>query len=69
MTCVAISPTNYSKVETLKVVKLCRNRNEAKIKRDVTPLTVPSTKSLHLKDGGNQFEHFTDEVDTLWHES
>jgi hypothetical protein len=69
MTCVAISPTVYSKAETLEVVKLCRNRNEAMVNRDVTPLIVPPIKSLYLKDGGNQFEHFTDEVNTQWHES
>lgn len=46
-----------------------RNRNEAMIHRDVTPLIVPPIKSLYLKDGVNQFEHFTDEIDTQWHES
>lgn len=72
--CVAISPTVYSKVETLEVVKLCRNRNEAMVSRDVTPLIVPPIKSLYLKDGVKQygvkqFEHFTDEVNTQWHGS
>lgn len=37
MTCVAISPTVYSKAEIIEVIKLCRNRNEAMINRDVTP--------------------------------
>ena len=69
LTCVAISPTVYSKVETLEVVKLCRNRNEAMVNRDVTPLIVPPIKSLYLKDGVNQLEHFTDEVNTQWHGS
>ncbi len=69
LTCVAISPTVYSKVETLEVVKLCRNRNEAMVNRDVTPLILPPIISFHLKDGGNQFEHLIDEVNTLWHES
>lgn len=69
MTCVAISPTVYSKAETLEVVKLCRNRNEAMVNRDVTPLIVPPIKSLYLKAGVTQFEHFTDEVNTQWHES
>ena len=43
--------------------------NEAMVNRDVTPLIVPPIKSLYLKDGVNQFEHFTDEVNTQWHES
>lgn len=69
ITCMIISPTVYSNAETLKVVRLCRNRNEAMVNRDVTTLIVPSIKSLYLKNGGNQFEHFTDEVSTQWHES
>ena len=69
LTYMAISPTVYSKVETLEVVKLCRNRNEAMINRDVTPLIVPPIKALYLKNGVNQFEHFTDEVSTQWHKS
>ena len=69
LTYMAISPTVYSKVETLEVVKLCRNRNEAMVNRDVTPLIVPPIKALYLKNGVNQFEHFTDEVSTQWHES
>ncbi|MCJ1358969.1 MAG: hypothetical protein MMC33_008969 [Icmadophila ericetorum] len=69
MTCVAISPTIYSNVEILEVVRLCRNRNEAMVNRDVTPLIVPPIKSLYLKDGGNRLEHFNDEVNTQWHES
>ena len=65
----AISPTVYSKAETLEVVKLCRNRNEAMVNRDITPLIVPPIKLLYLKDEVNQFEHFTDEVNTQWYES
>lgn len=62
--CITISPTVYSKAETLKVVNLCRNRNEAMVNRDVTPLIVPPNKSLYLKDGVSLFEHFADEVNT-----
>ncbi|MCJ1386672.1 hypothetical protein MMC17_009798 [Xylographa soralifera] len=69
ITCMNISPTVYSTAETLEVVKHCRNRNEAMVNRDVTPLIVPPIKSLHLKEGGNHFEHLTDEVNTQWHES
>lgn len=36
------------------------------VNRDVTPLIVPPIKSFYLKDGANQFEHFTDEVSTQW---
>jgi glucose-6-phosphate 1-dehydrogenase len=57
---VAISPTIYSNAETLEVVKLCRNQNKIIINRDITPLIIPPIKPLYLKDGGNQFEHFTD---------
>ena len=69
LTCVAISPTVYSKAETLEVIRLCINRNEAMVSRDVTPLIVPPIKSLYIKDGVNHFGHFTDEVNTQWHGS
>ena len=69
MTRKAISPTVYSRAKTLEVIRLCRNRNEAMVNRDVTPLIVPPIKSLYLEDGANQFEHLTDEVNTQWHES
>lgn len=59
-----ISPTVYSKAETLEVVKLCRNRNETMINRDITPLIVSSIKLLYLKNEVHQFKHFTDEVNT-----
>ena len=73
--CVAISPTVYTMAEALEVVNLCRDRNEAMVNRDVTPLIVPPLKSLYLKDGVklqdgvNPFEHLSDEVNTQWHES
>ena len=78
---VVISPTVYTMSEVLEVVRLCRNRNEAMVQRDVTPLIVPPLKSLYLKDGGitkdggnnkngvNAFEHLADEVNTQWHKS
>ena len=69
MTYEVISPTVYSKAEVLEVIDLCQNRNEAMVNRDVTPLIVPPIISLYLKDGGNQLEHFTDEVNTQWYES
>ncbi len=66
-----ISPTVYTDTEVLEVIKLCRNRNEATVNRDVTPLILPPIKLLYLKDKDkeNQFQHFTDEVNTQWHES
>jgi hypothetical protein len=66
-----ISPTVYTDTEILEVIKLCRNRNEATVNRDVTPLILPPIKLLYLKnkDKENQFQHFTDEVNTQWHES
>lgn len=69
LACVAISPTVYSKAETLEVIRLCINRNEAMVSRDVTPLIVPPIKSLYIKDGVNHLEHITDEVNTQWHGS
>ncbi len=69
MTCKTISPTIYSSAETLKVVVLCQNRNEAAVTRNITPLILPPIISFYLKDGGNQFEHLIDEVDTQWHDS
>ena len=63
------SPIPYRKAETLEVIKLCQNRNEAMVQRDVTPLIVPPIKSFYLKDGGSQFENRTDEVKTQWHGS
>ena len=69
ITCLAISPTVYSKAETLEVVKLCRNRDELMVKREVTPLIIPPIKSLYFKFGGDKFGNLTDEVDKQWHES
>ncbi len=69
MTYETIFPTIYSSAETLKVVELCRNRNEATVGRNVTSLFLPPIISLYLKDGENQFGHFTDEVNTQWYES
>ena len=63
------SSTVYSNAEINKVVKLSRNRNEATVNRNVTPLILPPIISLYLKDGGNQFEHLTEEVTTQWYES
>ena len=64
-----ISPTVYSKAEIIKVIELSRNRNEATVNRNVTPLILPPIISLYLKDGGNQFEHLTEEVTTQWYDS
>ena len=63
------SSTVYSNAEINKVVKLSRNRNEAMVNRNVTPLILPPIISLHLKNGGNQFEHLAEEVTTQWYES
>ncbi len=69
ITCKTISHTIYSSEETVKVVEFCRNRNEATVARNVTSLILPPIISFSLKDGGKQFEHLTDEVDTMWRES
>jgi hypothetical protein len=49
-----ISPTIYSSAEILQVFEFCRNRNEATISRDITPLIVPPIKALYLKDRARQ---------------
>ena len=69
ITCETISYTIYSSEETLKVIQLCRNQDEATVARNVTPLILPPIISFFLKDEGNQFEHLIDEVDTMWWES
>ena len=69
MACVTITPTVYSEAEILEVINLCRNRNEAMVNRDITPLIVPPIKSLYLKDRGDKFGYLTDEINTQWHQS
>lgn len=64
MTCAIISSTFYFKIEIIEMIKLCRNRNEVMINREVTSLIVSSIKSLYLKNEVNQFEYFIDEVNT-----
>lgn len=64
----SLKPINSGE-ETLKVTRLCRNRNEATVARNVTPLILPPIVSFFLKGEGNQFEHLIDEVDTMWWES
>ncbi|KAI9682697.1 MAG: hypothetical protein M1829_006684 [Trizodia sp. TS-e1964] len=65
----SISTSVYSKAEITKLVKLSRNRNEAMVNRDITPLIVPPISQLYLKDQDKQYEHITDEVNTQWNES
>ena len=69
ITCETISHTIYSSERTLKVIQLCRNRNEATVARNVTPLILPPIISFFLMDEGNQFEHLIDEVNTMWWDS
>lgn len=64
-----ISSTVYFKAKTFEVIKLCRNRSETIINRNITPLIVPSIKLLYLKDEVNQFKHFIDEINTQWYEN
>lgn len=69
MTCLTISHNVYSKAKIIEIIKLCQNQNEAMLNRDITALIVPSIKSLYSKNRINQFKHFTNEVNTQWHES
>lgn len=69
ITCQIIFFTVYFKIETLKMIKFCRNRNEAMIYRNVTSLIVSSIKLFYLKNEVNQFEHFIDEINKQWYEN
>ncbi|KAI9777081.1 MAG: hypothetical protein M1816_004919 [Peltula sp. TS41687] len=45
----------------------CRNRNEAMVNRDVTPLMIPSLRLLYYC-GANHLEHVVDEVNAIWYQ-
>ena len=59
----------YFKVETFEMIKFCRNRNEAMINQNITPLIVPSIKLFYFKDEVNQFKYFINEINTQWYEN
>jgi len=60
-----ISPSIFPKDTSLKVIRICQNRNEGKVNRDVTPMVIPPTISLYLH-GDSTMEHVVDEVNADW---
>ncbi|KAI9781826.1 MAG: hypothetical protein M1816_002176 [Peltula sp. TS41687] len=63
----SIKPTIYPAAAIRKVINLCRNRNEAMVNRDVTPMIVPPLRSLYLS-GDSHLEHVVDEVNADWYQ-
>ena len=48
-----------------RVCQRVRNKNEARIVRDLSPLLVPSAETLHLR-GATNLEHLIETVDESW---
>jgi hypothetical protein len=61
-----IEPTIFPTGVIRKVINFCRNRNEAIVNRDVTPMIIPSITSLYF-GGDNSLEHVVDEVNADWY--
>lgn len=62
-----IEPTIFSTKIIRKVLNFYRNRNEAIVNRDVTPLIIPSVTSLYF-GGDSSLEHVIDEVNATWYD-
>lgn len=62
----AIKPLIYPKTAIRKLIDFCRNRNEAIVNRDITPLIIPPITSLYF-DGDSNLEHVVDEVNADWY--
>lgn len=62
----SIEPTIFPTGVIRKVLHFCRNRNEAIVNRDVTPMIIPSITSLYF-GGDNSLEHVVDEVNVDWY--
>ncbi len=61
-----IEPTIFPNGVIRRVLDFCRNRNEAIVLRDVTPMIIPSIISLYF-GGDNSLEHVVDEVNADWY--
>lgn len=48
-----------------RICQRVRNRNEARVVRDLSPLLVPSAEILHVR-GATKLEHLLDNVDESW---
>lgn len=62
-----IEPTIFPTGAIRKVINFCRNRNEAIVNRDVTPMIMPPITSLYF-GGDNSLEHVIDEVNADWYD-
>lgn len=61
-----IEPSVFPQDQLRKVINTLGGRNEAIIHRDVTPMLIPSIKSLFL--GGEEYlEHVVDEINADWY--
>lgn len=63
----SIEPTVFPTGVIRKVINFCRNRNEAIVNRDVTPMIMPSITSLYF-GGDSSLEHVVDEVNADWYD-
>ena len=61
-----IEPTIFPTGIIRKVIHFCRNRNEAIVNRDITPIIIPSITSLYF-GGDSDLEHVVDEVNADWY--
>lgn len=50
-----------------RVIHDCRNRNEAMVNREITPLIIPSLRHLYY-GGANDLEHVVDEINAGWYD-
>ena len=62
----AIKSTIFPTGVIRKVINFCRNRNEAIVNRDITPMIVPPIISLYF-DSKSNLEHVVDEVNADWY--
>ncbi|MCJ1462015.1 hypothetical protein MMC07_000615 [Pseudocyphellaria aurata] len=60
-----IEPSIFPIRDIRKILNFCRNRNEAIVNRDVTPILIPSITSLYF-GGDDSLEHVIDEVNEMW---
>ena len=61
-----IKPIIFPNTTIRKVIELCRNRNEAIVNRDITPMIIPPISSLYFA-GESNLEHVVDEVNADWY--
>ncbi|WPG98973.1 Hypothetical protein R9X50_00177500 [Acrodontium crateriforme] len=57
---------SLSESKFLKVWQRARKGNEERVRRDLTPLIVPSAELLYLVDGEDGLEHVAEEISVEW---